>query len=669
MRSLILALLLVSSAAARTAFHVSPTGSDRASGRSSLNKGSEGPFKTLSFGLEAGRKARADGEKDVQIVLHGGRFELDAPIELTERDSGTPDHPLLISAADNEKPILSGGRAIQNWKRDDSNPQLWTTQIPEVRAGRWNFHELFVNGERKVRARTPNRGEYFRIQGESPQQKAAKFEFKEGEIKKSWASGGQVEVIALLAWADFRLPLREVDESNHVALLSGEARPSNKESNARYWLENSREFLDSPGEWFLDRRTGTVSYLAGKNENLAAEEVTAPLLEDLLVLRGNSDAQKTVHDIRISGIEFAHTDWALPENGYADTQAAVAVRGDIRMEYAERISIERCKFAHLAGYGIDLGAGCKNIEIIRNDFSDLGGGGIRIGETHRPKNAFEENNTHLITDNHLHGLGRVYAPAVGIFIMHSGTNRVAHNEIHDLYYTAVSVGWNWGYQETPCRENVVEFNHMYNIGQDMLSDMGAVYTLGIQHGTVVRNNLIHDVSSFTYGGWGLYTDEGSTGILLESNVVYHCKSAGFHQHYGRENVIRNNIFALNRESQLMRTRPEPHISFIFTNNIVYFDSGELLGSNWSNDNYKMDYNIYFDRRPASDPAKLTFAGGTFEQWKQRGHDLHSVIADPKFVAAEKFDFALQPDSPALALGFHPIDLRTVGVRKEPARPR
>ena len=104
---------------------------------------------------------------------------------------------------------------------------------------------------------------------------------------------------------------------------------------------------------------------------------------------------------------------------------------------------------------------------------------------------------------------------MGVLILQSGHNRVAHNHIHHLYYTAVSAGWNWGYKESPCHENIIEFNHLHHIGQGMLSDMGAFYSLGIQKGTVVRNNLVHDVESFGYGGWGLYTDEGSTDIVLE----------------------------------------------------------------------------------------------------------------------------------------------------------
>jgi hypothetical protein len=606
--------------------------------------------------------AQARGAKGpVRIVLADGRYELAEPITIPEQGSADS---LTITAATNAQPVISGGRVIRGWKHNSMNPNIWTADVPGASEGKWKFRELFVNGKRKIRARTPNNG-FFRIDGASSEEKPMKLKFHGEDIKKRWTAFGEVEVVALLAWSDIRMQIREVDEANHIATLSGDPRPSNKEANAQYWVENALQFVDSAGEWYLNSRAGVLYYWPEPGEDITKAEVIAPVLEDLVILKGTPD--EPIRNVKFSGIEFSHTDWSIGTNGYADTQAAVAVRGDLRAEYAQNVTIENCTFSHLAGYGIELGKGCKQFSIIGNEFVDLGAGGIRVGEPGRPKGGAEENRNHEITDNHLHALGRVYPPAVGILIMQSGTNHVAHNEIHDLFYTAISVGWNWGYQETPCRENVIEFNHLYDIGQGRLSDMGGIYTLGIQHGTILRNNLIHDVNAFTYGGWGLYTDEGSTGILLENNVVYHCKSAGFHQHYGRENVVRNNIFALNRENQLMRTRAEPHTSFIFTNNIVYFDSGNLLGSNWGNDHYAMDYNAYFDARLGADQDKMKFAGAAWSDWKARGHDEHSVLADPMFVSSEKFDFRLKPESPALKLGFKPIDLSAVGVRAKGAR--
>src|SRR5206468_2916431 len=155
-----------------------------------------------------------------------------------------------------------------------------------------------------------------------------------------------------------------------------------------------------------------------------------------------------------------------------------------------------------------------------------------------------------------------------------------------------------------------------------------------------------------------------TDILLENNVVYRCKSAGFHQHYGRENIIRNNIFAFGTEHQLMRSREEEHLSFVFTNNVVYFVSGTLLGGTWTNDHYVIDNNVYWSAGKVASAAEIRLAGATLQEWRGRGHDLHSTIADPLFVAPEKYDFRLQRDSPALKLGFKPIDLSAVGVRRK-----
>lgn len=654
--------------AAPITIHVAPDGNDAWSGSlaKANNARSDGPLATLPAALKAARALAADQVKDgVVISVGGGVYELAAPLTITPDDAGGTRR-LTIAAAPNETPVLSGGRVIKGWRPVAGRPGLWEADVPDVRAGQWYFRQLFVNDQRRQRARTPNTG-FYRIQGESPQDKPVKIHFKPGEIKKAWADDGDVEVIALLAWADIRMQIRAVDEANHVATLSGDPRPSNRENNAEYYIENAPDGLDQPGEWYLNRRTGVVTYWPLPGEDMTKVRVVAPRLEELVRVEGDFASKRAVEHLTLRGLTFAETDWTLGPNGYADTQAAIATHGDVFAEAATDCVIEDCTFTRLADYALELGRGCQRWRVVGNEMFDLGAGGVRLGVPDKRGDAFEQNHGHVVTDNHIHDGGVIYAPAVGLVILQSGQNRVAHNHIHDLYYSAISVGWNWGYQETPCRENVIEFNHLHDLGKFLLSDMGAVYTLGIQKGTVIRNNLIHDVNAFTYGGWGLYTDEGSTDIVLENNVVYRCKSAGFHQHYGRDNVVRNNIFAFNKENQLMRTRAEAHISFIFTNNIVYYDSGNLLGSNWSNDHYVMDRNDYFDTRLGANAAAMRFAGATLDEWRKRGHDSHSVIADPLFVAPEKFDFRLKPESPALKLGFKPIDLSTVGVRPKGQR--
>jgi parallel beta-helix repeat protein len=226
--------------------------------------------------------------------------------------------------------------------------------------------------------------------------------------------------------------------------------------------------------------------------------------------------------------------------------------------------------------------------------------------------------------------------------------------------------------------NDISHNHIHDIGKGVLSDMGGIYTLGVSTGTRLTHNLIHGIDARHYGGWGLYNDEGSTGILLEDNVVYDTKFSGYHMHYGRECIVRNNIFGGGRIDQLARTRRMAHISFYFYNNIVYWTQGKLHSGNWDDpDDYdfvfhpdhvrklrkttECDWNLYFN--PNMKRKDVRFGPDlAWEEWQARGEDVHSVWADPKFANPAAYDFTLPPDSPAFKLGFRPIDLSAVGPR-------
>jgi parallel beta-helix repeat protein len=344
-----------------------------------------------------------------------------------------------------------------------------------------------------------------------------------------------------------------------------------------------------------------------------------------------------------------------------DSQASSQVPGAVVAIGARNIGIEGCALTNLAGYAIDLRDGCRRVRLVGNDLAWIGAGGIKVnGAVDREPLRTGET---IITDNRIRHLGRLFHSGVGMLMMNSFGNTVAHNEIADLYYTGVSVGWVWGYTPSVSRDNRIEFNHIHHVGQGLLSDMGAVYTLGLSPGTMVRNNVIHDVAGHDKA-WGLYTDEGSTGIVLENNLVYRTTHGGFHQHYGRDNVVRNNIFALGRDAQIVRSRDESHRSFTFERNIVYYRAGELLSYVWSGgpDRIALDHNLYWNLTGAPQ-----FPAGTFDAWQAQGFDRRSIVADPRFVDPDHDDFRLKPDSPAPKLGFRPLDLSSVGPRAPGAR--
>ena len=654
-------------------FYISPDGDDSATGTSPKR-----PFASIGRAQRAVRELAASGtlDKPVTVYIMGGYWELDTPIVFTPEDSGTSDLPVTWRGWGNTRPVISGGRHITGWtERADG---MWTTVVPGVSEGWW-FRQLFVNGERRTRARTPDTGEYFHVNGKLTTDDPAVLPYRDNNIDPGWAEKGDAELVSLNKWTEFKLIIKRLDTEKKTAVLSQKFHPWIIEENARYWVENIPDACDNPGEWYLDFDSGELVYYPLPGEDMNTAEVIAPRLTELLRFEGDPEESRYVTNLVISGIDFVYTDWTMPRfDGYIDSQAASEIPGIIHGDGARNITIRFCTLAHHGRYAIDFSRGCAHNTIQRNQIFDIGAGGVRIGETIDREDEKEQTYGNLITDNHIHHIGEVYPQACGVIIFRSAENTIAHNEIHDTYYTGISNGWSWGYKETNTHHSTIEYNHVYNIGRGMLSDMGGNYNLGLQPGSVVRNNVFHDISSSGYGGWGMYTDEGSTYILFENNVVYNTKTGGFHQHYGRDNIIRNNIFAFSTEKgQIIRSRGEAHLSFRFEHNIIYWTKAPLLGGNWgttlniyntddslvkatdTTTQYFLDSNCYW--KTGGEP--IDFMGLTFEEWHARGQDVHSIIADPLFVDPLKGDFRLGEGSPALSIGFKPIDTSKVGPRE------
>jgi len=643
--------------------YVATDGNDQWSGTLSAANaaGTDGPLATLVGARDAIRRMKEDGplQQPTTVQLRGGVYQLSEPFTLTPQDSGAEQAPITYAAYPGEQPVISGGREINGWRKGEG--ELWTVAIPEIKAGNWYFRQLFVNGERRVRARLPREG-FYETTGCAPK-KERKHGNKPKYIKVAaadlaqWGKLDDAELVYFHIWDESRWPIKEVDEEKGIVTFATFSPPADDE-HGRYYMENLPEGLTGPGQWYLDRATGVLSYWPLPDEDMTQAQVVAPVIEQLVRLAGNPDAPEFVEHVAFRGLTFTHSAWTIPDEGYHARQAEASLGAAISADGAHNCSIEDCEIAHIGLYAIDLERGCQRNRIAGCRIHDIGAGGIKIGEGQVREQAVEQTANNMVTDNYIYDLGHVFLCGVGILVRQSSANIVAHNEIRDLNYTGISVGWTWGYKTSLAGGNIIEYNHIYNIGRGLLSDMGGIYTLGIQPGTVLRYNLIHDVESYDYGGWGLYTDEGSTDILLEKNVVYNTKSGGFHQHYGRENIIRNNIFAFSRAEQIIRSREERHISFVFERNIVYFDNGKLLGTTWKNSKFRFDNNLYWD----TSGTPLDFAEKSWSEWQQSGQDIHSLVADPLFVDAANHDFRLKPESPALKLGFEPIDLSDVGPR-------
>ncbi|MCK5470581.1 MAG: right-handed parallel beta-helix repeat-containing protein, partial [Cyclobacteriaceae bacterium] len=340
----------------------------------------------------------------------------------------------------------------------------------------------------------------------------------------------------------------------------------------RYYLENTREFCDNPGEWYCDFKERKIYYRPLANEKINETEGIIPIATKLLTITGNKDNH--VGFISFKGITFEHTEWQIPSQGYCGVQACMyndrsknengwnKVPAAIELDLAKNCNFNDCIIRHTGGSGIWIRENCMSCEISESHIYDISGNGVNIGEGRdrlvngEPwwKSVPEQVSiNNRISHSLIEDCGKQFYGALGIWGGLISNTVIDHNEIKNLPYTGISIGWMWNPDPTPCRENTINANHIHHI-MNKLSDGGGIYCLGLQPNSRITNNLIHDVTvnAGRAESNGMFLDEGITDLLVENNIVYNIARSPLRFHKAFQNTVRNNVLVCGDDIQPIR---------------------------------------------------------------------------------------------------------------------
>lgn len=687
-------------------FYVSPYGND-----SNIGTDIETPFATLEQARDAIRNLKqTEGiTKPVTVYLRGGLYSRLEPFLLTGEDSGTGEFSITYSAYEDEKPVISGGKQVKEWTSASINGQdVMVADLSQMQDEYTPFEQLWVNNHRAIQARTPNSG-FLRVpedQGADTQEvrreKSHDFLYKaEDEPYLEGAEKGGVAVV-FNKWMEYHMPIAEIDRTNKKVIATKTGGRAIEGDDA-YYLEGASAMLDQPGEWYLDREEHKLYYYPQEGEtNIVA---TIPSLACLLRMEGEARSKQYIENVNFKGLTFSHTTTVLsrdePESGYGQANLrSNKMEATLYLTGVKNSVFEACEITAIGNYGIQFAEGCSDNEVMNSELHDLGAGGVLIGINKRPdgkvgpedigkflndsilEHPADATENIEIADNRIYDGGKYYHCAVGIWIGQSPNNHIHHNEIKNFFYSGISTGWTWGYGHALATGNIFEYNHIHHIGKTEngeggeLSDLGGIYTLGNQTGSVIRHNVFHDIWAGKYGGWAIYCDEGTQNILIENNLAYRCKHATFNQHYGKDNIVRNNIFAFAKTSVVMMAKIQPHTGFILENNILLSDGTPIYAGGYEynvdqENGFKSDKNLVWSTAGEVLGAQNRFPSRLYEPdepvmswetWVSQGNDKNTIIADPGFKDPENGDFSVPEDSPAFQIGFKPFPLEEAGPR-------
>lgn len=542
-------LMIISCSRTTSEFYVSPGGNDANSGTA------KEPFKTIRKALE---NLPHDVSGSFVIHLTEGSYFLEEPLFVESGLFSNPETQLLLRAEEGANPIISGGFRIREWQQLDDG--LWEASVEPGKVPR----ELFIGDKRCVRARFPNEG-FLRVKKVGDDRRT-NFFFEADEFPAPQRAD-DTELVLLHDWSISRIGLKEINlQENQITVvdsIGAKCLPffnlDNWEEHPRYFLENDRAFLDADFEWYFDSETGKILLKLPPDQHPEELDVVFPISEGLLSLTGTKE--HLVKNISFEGITFRHSAWGTPPRGYCGIQACFydprpasqqwdVVPVAIKAEWAENITFNNCTFQNLGGSGLWFSTGCKNCRVSNSQFSDISGNGIMIGEGQgRRVNGqpwWQEAPEEVALANTIENCtvtecGVRFYGAVGIWCGLTAEVNIKNNHIHNLPYTGISVGWMWSPVATPCRENVIDGNHIHNI-MNVLSDGGGIYMLGLQPGSRLVNNHIHDVqiNAGRAESNGMFLDEGTTDVLVANNLIYNIAKSPLRFHRATTNLVKEN---------------------------------------------------------------------------------------------------------------------------------
>ena len=550
---------------------ISPKGSD-------FNDGTrQFPKATLTSALRQAREWRRTEDNRIQggitIYMEGGTYAFYEPVFIRPEDSGTKESPTIIRSVGDEKVILSGGISINGWKKQG---KVWVADVPAFNGRPLDFRQLWVNGKKAVRARdvedfekmnricsVDEKNEILYV----PAVSICRLIDNKGNLKAKYA-----EMVLHQMWCVANLRIRSVEvqgDSAAIRFHQPESRiqfehpwprpmVTTNGHNSAFYLTNARELQDVPGEWYHDIDARKVYYYPREGEKMQEAEVIVPAVETLVRVEGTLD--RPVCHIRFEKITFSYTTWMRPsEKGHVPLQEGMYLTDGYRIDpkmqrnylnhpldnqgwlgrpaaavrvvAARQIDFERCRFEHLGSTGLDYEEAVQGGVVRGCLFRDIAGNGLLVGsfspaahETHLPYNPADRREVctqQQINNCYFTEIGNEDWGCLAIAAGYVGDVNIEHNEISEVPYSGISLGWGWTQTVNCMRNNRVHANLIHHYAKHMY-DVAGIYTLGSQPKSYVTENCVHSIYKPGYvhdpNHWFyLYTDEGSSFITVRDN--------------------------------------------------------------------------------------------------------------------------------------------------------